>query len=945
MKALLLISLICISLCAAAQVPADVIAHYPMNGDAADAGKNGNDGTIIGGVTKATDRFGNPCGALKFDGSSGYLTVSSSPSLKRPQNAFTVTVWAKMEVNPASPTRKWLTVCCKSNVAAETFDSPQFRVQSMQDDARGYNTVSINTDFTEPANENLILGQWFFYVLRYDGQSVSAYIDGKIAFTFAYSKAITPNDMPLEIGRDTPGGMEFFCGTMDELRIYERALTVAEINSLYRDQSGKVSAPAVTITCPDDITNTAQPGQCDFPVNYPEPTASVDCGSANIQLVSGLAREAAFPVGQTTVTYMATSTAGNTATCSFVVTVEDNNLPAIQCPKSKTVPCDPGDCAAIVQYIEPDGNSPCATPDIERIKGGASGTAFAKGENTITYRATDASGKTATCSFKIIVKDQEKPEITCPKDREVQADAGKNGAKVTYNEPEFADNCPNPVLSQTDGLASGAIFPSGTNTISYQVKDAAGNTVSCTFEITVDSPADLGIKCPKDIVVAADDGDCAAIVSFKAATLTGNMPDATVTQMGGGKSGSSFAVGSETIEYTATHDSGAEANCNFKVTVKDMEDPTITCPKDKHLQATAEGKGAKATFEQPKYADNCPGAALSRTDGLASGAIFPIGSTTVTFQVKDAAGNKATCSFEVVVDQPADLGIKCPQDIVVPADPTECAAIVAFKSATLTGNLPDATIKQTGGLKTGSNFPVGSQPILFTATHPSGATANCSFNVTVKDMEKPFVECPNDVHLQAKIGTKGAKFSFEEPNYGDNCPGSVLQTIGEHKSGSVFPIGASSITYQVKDVAGNTSTCAFTVTVTQEAEQIPNKIDEDTVIFQKDILTVNSDSIRVYYYDNQDQDGDTISINFDGKWIVDHEKILGKKKVLENNHYIDLVITPGQVHYLVSKAWNEGKKPTNTLTIEIHDGVSVPRIINLTSLIGKSSAIKIVSKH
>jgi hypothetical protein len=102
--------------------------------------------------------------------------------------------------------------------------------------------------------------------------------------------------------------------------------------------------------------------------------------------------------------------------------------------------------------------------------------------------------------------------------------------------------------------------------------------------------------------------------------------------------------------------------------------------------------------------------------------------------------------------------------------------------------------------------------------------------------------------------------------------------------------------------------------------------------------------VRIYFYDNQDQDGDTVSLNYDGHWIVDHEKILAKKRVLENNAFVELVIVPNKLHYLVSKAWNEGKKPTNTLTIEIHDGVSPPRILNLTSNIGKSSAIQLYYK-
>ncbi|MFN8397196.1 MAG: LamG-like jellyroll fold domain-containing protein, partial [Bacteroidia bacterium] len=314
MKRAFIIPLLLLAITATAQRSSDPIAHYLMNGDATDAGQYKNDGTLIGGVTAAEDRWGNPCGALKFDGTSGYITVPNSKSLQTPNLAFTVSVWVNMEQHPTKPTRKWLTVVCKSDIAEETPTSPQFRVQSMQDDTYGYNTVSINTDFTEPAQENLLLGQWFHYVVRYDGAQVTAYIDGKSAFTFSYSKNLTVNDMPLEIGRDMPGGMEFFCGTMDDLQIYSRALTTTEIANLYKDQSGKLATPGVTIQCPADITKTALPGKCGFPVNYPLPTAATDCGSANVTLESGLEPEEMFPLGETTVTYKATSEYGSTAT-------------------------------------------------------------------------------------------------------------------------------------------------------------------------------------------------------------------------------------------------------------------------------------------------------------------------------------------------------------------------------------------------------------------------------------------------------------------------------------------------------------------------------------------------------------------------------------------------------------------------------------------------------
>ncbi|AUP81093.1 HYR domain-containing protein [Flavivirga eckloniae] len=85
----------------------------------------------------------------------------------------------------------------------------------------------------------------------------------------------------------------------------------------------------------------------------------------------------------------------------------------------------------------------------------------------------------------IETKDSIDPTIACVSDVNITVDAVSNGTEVTYNEPVGSDNLPGAVTTQTEGLASGEIFPVGTTTNTFQVKDAAGNTASCSFVVTV----------------------------------------------------------------------------------------------------------------------------------------------------------------------------------------------------------------------------------------------------------------------------------------------------------------------------------------------------------------------------------------------------------------------------------------------------------------------------
>ncbi|MEO1653306.1 MAG: LamG domain-containing protein [Bacteroidota bacterium] len=124
--------------------------------------------------------------------------------------------------------------------------------------------------------------------------------------------------------------------------------------------------------------------------------------------------------------------------------------------------------------------------------------------------------------------------------------------------------------------------------------------------------------------------------------------------------------------------------------------------------------------------------------------------------------------------------------------------------------------------------------------------------------------------------------------------------------------------------------------VQTKPEPVKKRID-----FQETVR-VKSKFIKVYLYDHEDEDGDIISLRFDDEWVLEKHKLKGRKKNLKKNKHVDLELTPGQDHYLVSKAWNLGSIPPNTLTVEIHDGLSPkPLIATINSQIGRSGAIRI----
>ncbi|MBL0006823.1 MAG: HYR domain-containing protein [Saprospiraceae bacterium] len=116
---------------------------------------------------------------------------------------------------------------------------------------------------------------------------------------------------------------------------------------------------------------------------------------------------------------------------------------------------------------------------LSQTGGIASGDTFPVGMTTNTFEVIDVTGNSGTCSFTVTIEDNELPVITCPSD--IAADTGE---VVTYT-VTFDDNCSGAMLTQTAGLPSGSEFPVGATTNSFEVADGVGNTVTCSFIVTV----------------------------------------------------------------------------------------------------------------------------------------------------------------------------------------------------------------------------------------------------------------------------------------------------------------------------------------------------------------------------------------------------------------------------------------------------------------------------
>jgi len=570
------------------------------------------------------------------------------------------------------------------------------------------------------------------------------------------------------------------------------------------------------IICPADIVTLVDPGTCEAVVSFSDATATDNCpGSVSISQTVGDPSGSTFPIGTSTIEFTATDVAGNSSTCTFSITVEENIPPEITCPSDITVSSDPGVCEAIVSYTPPTGTDNCPGASTNLISGIGAGGTFPVGTTTETYTVTDLSGNTASCSFDVIVEDTELPVITCPADIIVSASPGLCDVVVSFPDATATDNCPGVSVTQTDGLPTGSSFPVGTTAIEFTAEDAAGNIQTCTFNITVEDDEPPTITCPADVVFDIPGGNCSSVVTYPDPVVTDNCPGSTFSVLSGPTSGDILAAGNYSVELEAIDAAGNTSTCSFNISVTETSVPDFNCPIDLVVPTDNGSCDAVVTFPQPIATDSCSTVSVSQTAGPVSGSSFPLGITAIEFTAEDEFGNTATCSFNIVVEDQELPVISCPADITISTDPGLCEAIVNFPDATASDNCPGVTVSQTGGPLSGSAFPAGTTPVEFTAEDAAGNIASCGFNVIVEDNEAPLITCPADISTNIPAGICSEQINYPDPTISDNCPGSTFSVISGPNSGDILNAGNYTVELEALDASGNTASCTFNISISE----------------------------------------------------------------------------------------------------------------------------------
>jgi hypothetical protein len=552
---------------------------------------------------------------------------------------------------------------------------------------------------------------------------------------------------------------------------------------------------------------------------------------------SGSVTGLTFNVGVSTVEYTVTDPDGNSASCSFTVTIIDVTPPVINLTLCADVTdvAAPNNCSKVPGDLkDPDYSDTCWPKDSLTISwtmtgattgsgfGTVTDSAFHVGVTTVTYTVTDPDNNSASCSFTVTIKDVTPPNIDiagCENVTDVTDDGNCAVVPGNIDDPVYSDACWDvadltitwQMTGATTGSGTGSVvgqsFNAGVTTVKYVVSDPDGNKDSCSFTVTIIpyNPPAFRAGCPPDIISAPNDpGICEADLTIPDPTVDDPCNVGyTITNNRTGTNNASgvYPVGTTEVIWTITPNVGNPTTCTQTITVIDTELPVIVdCPQTRNFTdcsvAAITGPAFSATTASSTYAefadatnlgnatDNCGIVSVTYIDVQAGSCPITI---TRTWTVFDAAGNSASCDQTITIDDTEAPVVDCPTaGFETPSDfdlPYATYSIPAFDYSDnctaqidilISWTLSGATTGSgTGLIPTPYQFNSGLTTVSYVFTDLCGNPTPCEF--TIFALFPPEITCLPPVTLNTDLGVC---HNHIEPGDTDN-PGVPTNGTGE----------------------------------------------------------------------------------------------------------------------------------------------------------------------
>ncbi|MCH2198140.1 MAG: FG-GAP-like repeat-containing protein, partial [Flavobacteriales bacterium] len=711
------------------------------------------------------------------------------------------------------------------------------------------------------------------------------YIDGTLAGSDDTNTSAKPSTY--ELPRIGTYGSAYlvpqneFNGLIDNFRIYDTRLNSATVNEIACGDLTAVPNNIVTNLDFEDGAGSAQASDVSINgnngalVNMDINTAWVysdlvmECMTVTNDYNGTEDASGTYPLGTTTVTWTVTNTAGASSSCTHDVIVADTENPTATCQNMTLYLDASGQASLDPSDIEVSSSDNCGIADIS-----LSQTTFDCADLTAPLVVSSANGydviidvnavsiNTATAScpwgysytveldYDVSFTGVNIPSNLYTLQGTIGCDpanhffnlpnSGGSGSVTSANSYNSDSDCAtatpeslgcNTITIQISGPGIPETFivmPSNTVPVDLIVEDNAGNIGTCTADITIIDDIAPTITCAADISTSTNAAGCTANVTVPAPSTADNCSVASLTNdyNGTASANDNYPVGTTTITWTVTDNSGNTATCTQNITVTNNlsanagTNVTICEGESTTLTASATGSGPFNYLW-----DSGLGMGESHT-------VSPIPSAyanenfTYNVTVTDANGCTDTDQVTVTVESTPDA-------TYTTVDPT-----CGLNNGSITFNFIDhpnrtgiefsidggssyeSTVADNSGSVTYNGLAPGSYTLITRWGNNECPITLGTAVLTDIDNTPPTVSCPSNISVGANAAGCNASVSVPPVTANDNC--SIASIVNDYTGTSdasgTYPVGTTTVNWTVTDYNGNTATCSMTVTVVDDVD-------------------------------------------------------------------------------------------------------------------------------
>ena len=493
------------------------------------------------------------------------------------------------------------------------------------------------------------------------------------------------------------------------------------------------------------------------------------------------------------VTLSVTDASGNTASCQAHISLIDTTAPSAF-------------CLPLTLYLDSQGMASISPSDINNQSSDACGInnlAISKSNfdcadlvlpnQTITLSVTDIHANSSTCQANIQIRDSLKPIVQCLNITVYLDNLGQ--ASIVQSDIGTAqDNC----AIENIALSKSAFtcIELGLNHVTFAAKDSSNNVGFCNATVNVQDSISPEIRCPLDMIVAAD-AACQAILPDFTNQVSPSDNCSTMPSVSQFPLVNSLLMDTSIITLTANDGNGNRTNCDFRFIVVDESPPSVTC-KNIILPLDVTGN-AMITIEDVMdgRSDNCtPSSQLAMSLSRDQFDCDDLGPQPVRLQAVDLKNNTDSCEAIVTVVDEISPTAQCPSDLTFEIG--TIAPLSIDVDAMSRDNCSISDLRVSPPVLFCENVAM-TLPVHLILTDQSGNTDSCLVNVSVIDSSESewIFKTPIIVRCGEQL------IDWNEPIASFPCGRMPdiryrSEPAGLVKEG-IFPVGSTQIFYELED--------------------------------------------------------------------------------------------------------------------------------------------------